>query len=73
MQKFSLRVLHSFCLFFCKFRPGVAHESATYKKASRNGTLAGKRLIKTPAQHIKSEILLIIFSMQLLADSKVHN
>ena len=32
-QKFSFMVLRSFCLIFCKFQPGVAYESAAYKKA----------------------------------------
>ena len=31
-QKFSLRVLLSFCLIFCQFQPGVAYKSIAYKK-----------------------------------------
>ena len=29
---FSLRVLLSFCLIFCQFRPNVAYKSAAYKR-----------------------------------------
>ena len=29
----SLKVLHSFCLIFGQFQPGVAYESVAYKKA----------------------------------------
>ena len=32
-QKFSLRVLLSFCLIFRKFQPGVAYKSVAYKKS----------------------------------------
>ena len=32
-QNFSLRVLLSFCLFFCQFQPGVAYKSVAYKKS----------------------------------------
>ena len=32
-QKFSLRVLLSFCLIFRQFQPGVAYKSVAYKKA----------------------------------------
>ena len=32
-QKFSLMVLLSFCLIFCKFQPSVAYKSVSYKKA----------------------------------------
>ena len=32
-QKVSLRALLSFCLFFCKFQPGVAYKSVAYKKS----------------------------------------
>ena len=35
-QKFSLRVLLSFCLFFCQFQLGVAYKSVTYKKKRVN-------------------------------------
>ena len=31
-QKFSLRVLLSFCLNFCQFQPGVTYKSVAYKK-----------------------------------------
>ena len=31
-QKFSLRVLLSFCLIFCQFQPGVVYKSVSYKK-----------------------------------------
>ena len=31
-QKFSFRVLLSFCLFFCQFQPGVPKKSVAYKK-----------------------------------------
>ena len=31
-QKFSLRVLLSFCLIFCRFQPRVAYKSVAYKK-----------------------------------------
>ena len=31
-QKFSLRVLLSFCLNFCQFQPSVAYKSVAYKK-----------------------------------------
>ena len=31
-QKFRLRVLLSFCLFFSKFQPGVDYKSLAYKK-----------------------------------------
>ena len=31
-QKFSLRVLLSFCLIFCQFQPGIAYKSVAYKK-----------------------------------------
>ena len=31
-QKFSLRVLLSFCLIFCQFQPDVAYKSVAYKK-----------------------------------------
>ena len=34
-QKFSLRVLLSFCLIFCQFQPGVAYESIAYKKGAQ--------------------------------------
>ena len=30
-QMFSLRVLHGFCLIFCKFQSGVAYKSVAYK------------------------------------------
>ena len=29
---FSLKMLHSICLIFCRFRPGVAGKSVAYKK-----------------------------------------
>ena len=32
LQKFSLRVLLSFCLIFCPFQPDVRYISVTYKK-----------------------------------------
>ena len=32
-QKFSLRVLLSFCLIVCQFQPGVACKSVAYKKS----------------------------------------
>ena len=32
-QKFSIKVLLSFCLNFCKFQPGVAYKSVVYKKS----------------------------------------
>ena len=32
-QKFNLRVLLSFCLFFCQFQPGVAYKIVAYKKS----------------------------------------
>ena len=32
-QKFSLRVLLSFCLIFCKSQPAVAYKSVAYKKS----------------------------------------
>ena len=32
-QKFSLRVLLSFCIIFCQFPPGVAYKSVTYTKS----------------------------------------
>ena len=32
-QKFSLRVLLSFCLIFYQFQPGNAYKSVTYKKS----------------------------------------
>ena len=31
-QKFSPRVLLSFCLIFCQFQAGVAYKSVAYKK-----------------------------------------
>ena len=31
-QQFSLRVLLSICLSFCRFQPGVAYRSVAYKK-----------------------------------------
>ena len=33
-QKFSLRVLLSFCLNFCQFQPGVAYKSVAYKSVA---------------------------------------
>ena len=38
-QKFSLRVLLSFCLIFCKFQPGVAYKSVAYKKKACTNNL----------------------------------
>ena len=32
-QKFSLRVLLTFCLIFRQFQPGVAYKSVAYKKS----------------------------------------
>ena len=32
VSKFSLRVLLSICLIFCKFQAGVAYKSVAYKK-----------------------------------------
>ena len=32
-QKFSFRVLLSFCLIFCQFQPGVAYKNVAYKKS----------------------------------------
>ena len=32
-QKFSLRVLLSFCFIFCQFQPGVPYKSVAYKKS----------------------------------------
>ena len=31
-QKFSFKLLFSFCFIFCQFHPGVAHKTAAYKK-----------------------------------------
>ena len=35
-QKFSLRVLLSFCLNFCQFQPGVAYNSVAFLKKRLN-------------------------------------
>ena len=32
-QKFSVRVLRSFCLIFCQFQPGATYKSVAYKKS----------------------------------------
>ena len=44
-KKFSLRVLLSICLVFCRFQPGVAYESVAYKK---------KRVVKRIAEKLPS-------------------
>ena len=38
-QNFSFRVLLSFCLTFCQFKPGVAYEKVPYKKACTDAIL----------------------------------
>ena len=79
-EKFSLRVLFSFCLIFCQFQPCAAYKSLAYKKLVKlvspikwsKPSKISSQLFKNFKILIVSRALLFLFRCSFFVSNVVH-